>query len=249
MAAIKPANVLYIASKALKQARQVVVDEDNADGVESALLREGGTDGDPQHLLDQALLDYKQEASKSVLSTEDGSAKMLARRKETRNEKAARLARRKREYEKVKKDKVETKKRRLGELRAAERHHLTAQTVTKNAVSASVTIAAKQCEHFRSFLALYAQKNNLRLPPTSTEIPSFSSTAPLHIDPHLLVTPSNDTAPPTDNRRIRRTSEARLSQRTQMKNQTDDMPRSARFATASKLDVLPSPGSQNQREL
>ena len=102
MGAIKPANVLYIASKALKQGRLAVVDEDNADGVESALVREGGTDGDAQHLLDQYLLDYKQEASKRVSSTEDGSAKMLARRKETRNQKAARLARRKREYEKVK---------------------------------------------------------------------------------------------------------------------------------------------------
>ena len=75
MAAIKPLNVLYIASKTLKQGRQVVVDENNADGVESALVREGGTDGDAQHLLDQSFLDYKQEASKRVSSTEDVSAK------------------------------------------------------------------------------------------------------------------------------------------------------------------------------
>ena len=157
------------------------------------LVREGGTDGDAQHLLDKYLLNYKQEASKRVSSTKDGSAKMLARRKETPNEKAARLARRKRDYEKVKKDTIGTKKRRLEEHRAAERHHLNAQTVTANAVSVSVTIAA-----VRLLPCSLRTKNNLSLPPTSTEIPSFSSTAPLRIDPHLLAAPSDDTAPPTD---------------------------------------------------
>lgn len=102
MAAIKPANVLYISSKALKQTRQVVFDEEKASEVASASVRVSGTDGDAQNVLDKSLHDYKFEASKRVSSTEDDSAKMLARRKEMRNEKAVRLVQRKREYEKVK---------------------------------------------------------------------------------------------------------------------------------------------------
>lgn len=70
--------------------------------------------------------------------------------------------------------------------------------MTANTVSASVAIAAKRLEQFGSFLTLNAQKKNLILPQTRTEIPLLSSTAPLCIDPLLLAALSDDSAPPTE---------------------------------------------------
>lgn len=122
------------------------------------------------------------------------------------------------------KDKVETKKSRLEEHCVDERHHLEAQILSANAVSASNTITAKQHEQFGSFLDLYTQKNNLSLSQTSTDITSFSSTSPICIARH---TSSPHHQMILLHRRINRgigpSTEAHRSQRTQMTNQACGM--------------------------
>lgn len=70
---------------------------DNSDAL-IASIRPGRTEGDAQHLLDQTHLDYKIEAEKRVSCSNDSAAQNLARREESRKEKALRLAKRKANY-------------------------------------------------------------------------------------------------------------------------------------------------------
>lgn len=82
----------YIDSIAIKQEKNVKVmtlkDEEDVGFVEVvAGVRDGGQEGDGQHNIDRALLEYKLESSKSVKRSADGAAKKLARWNECRKEK------------------------------------------------------------------------------------------------------------------------------------------------------------------
>lgn len=127
-------------------------------------MRSGGTGDDAQHLLNQALLEYKIEGDKRVLSIDNSAERNLVRRKESRNKKSTRLPKRKAEYESEKKGRENAKKKRLSESRAADRHILKTQIMTENATVTRAAVATKQAEQFGTFLALYAQKHNLSMP-------------------------------------------------------------------------------------
>lgn len=90
----------YTAFIASKQAKAVIkCDTEANDDAFIARIRPGETDGDAQHFLDQALLDYKIEGDKRVSSSDDCAAGNLARRKESTKEKVACLPKRKAKYE------------------------------------------------------------------------------------------------------------------------------------------------------
>lgn len=192
MAGIKAVNVHYIATGALKQAKTLLVEDAvNEHGEEQqgecvVLVRDGGVEGDAQNILDKGLLEFKMEAGKRVTSSADSAAKTLTRRSGARREKIERLEKRKLDYEKVKKGKNDEKKQRTEERRASDRFHLKAQAMSANAASASVEIAAKQCEQFGAFLSLYAAKHCLTLPAPSLPMPVADLPAQLEMDPALL---------------------------------------------------------------
>ena len=107
-----------------------------------------------ERLFDQALLDFKHESARRTECTDEDAEKSLSRRKESINEKQARLGKRKAEYIQSKKQKEEAKRRKQEERGAVDLQNLKAQTMTANAAAASVAIAARQCEQFGPFLCM-----------------------------------------------------------------------------------------------
>lgn len=70
--------------------------------------------------------------------------------------------------------------------RAADRQNLDAKNVSEIAATASVEIAAKQCDKLGAFIYLYDQKNILSVPSYSVQITVVATQAPLQMDPKLL---------------------------------------------------------------
>lgn len=145
-----------------------------------SVIRDCGKKGDAPYELDRALLLYKCKASTRITSSEEDTLNMMARHKKSRKNKCYRVAKQKRDYEKLKKRKSKTYAKRTKERGLLERPNLEKRTAMANASSCSVKIADRQCGQFGAFLSMYAMKNNLIVPTLSTEMPS--SLPSLHPD-------------------------------------------------------------------
>lgn len=112
MGKIKPANILYIANADMKQARLVQpnVAEDCEESPIVSAVRPGGKQGDANHMLDQALLFYRQGGAKKASPSSDVTDILILRRKAAHKEKKERLQKRRLDYERVRKVKAHKRK-------------------------------------------------------------------------------------------------------------------------------------------
>ena len=89
---MSPENVRYIENTVLDMTKKVLVaSETGSSQHDGPVAAARGVENDAKHVLDQVVLDYKEEATKRTLKTDEDAARALTRTRESRMEKEKRI--------------------------------------------------------------------------------------------------------------------------------------------------------------
>ncbi|CAN8066129.1 unnamed protein product [Agarophyton chilense] len=168
--------------------------------LEGPIAKALGKDGDAQHLLNQAVLDYKHAYSKRTLTTDKSASKTLSKLPESRTEKQKRNRERKSAFERNKKQRAQARDERDRRHSASQLQLLRAQTRFDSAANAIAALQRRQSEQFGILSNLFAHSHNLsQQQPATSLLPSLPE-EPLWMDPALEATsaPEKSSHSPAD---------------------------------------------------
>ena len=187
MCRITAENVRHVVNTVSDMAKKVIITSPgDSEGDDGPVVAARGTENDAQHCLDQAVLDYKHEASKRTLTTDDDASRALARTRESRAQKEKRNRERKEQFEDNKRRRKEKQKARERRQIAADLQNLRAQTRIANAASASASLQRRQMEQFGILVELFAKSNQLEVTQPCTPLPAPLPSEPLAMNSDLV---------------------------------------------------------------
>ena len=151
-----------------------------------------GSEEDAQHVLDQAVLDFKHEASEKTLTTDENADTVLNRNQESQAKKEKKNRERKATFEKNKRRRQELREIKEQRRMAAEPQNFRAKTRVANAATASAALQRLQSEQFGILVNFFAQSHNLQAQQPMTPLPPQLPSDPLVMDPNLLIIPESN---------------------------------------------------------